>query len=244
MNKDTKITIKTLKKLNVPYKVHENGDVTATGKIYLQGYKQDFYAPKLKEAGHIRLRYYKHNFYAPKLKEAETIDLLGYEHDFIAPKLTKAKNIYLLGYKQDFNAPNLTKAGYIDLRCYEYDFNAPNLTDAGNIRFNGKLFNKEFEVFDGSGTVILSKKIVGDITINKCTAASMVDGEFNGEVFYVASNNNHNAHGETVKEAILELEFKSKKRDVTQYRKATNVFCFHKLKDRLIKLITKRKLKK
>ena len=46
----------------------------------------------------------------------------------------------------------------------------------------------------------------------------MSDGEFKGYTFYIASDNKNNAHGDTVKEAIAELAFKSSDRDVSQYK--------------------------
>lgn len=74
------------------------------------------------------------------------------------------------------------------------------------------LINKKFTpliIADGSKMVVLSKKKANDITIYKTTYLSdFLSEEKNKKAQYVVSNGEFNAHGQDIKEAMEDLQFK------------------------------------
>ena len=76
----------------------------------------------------------------------------------------------------------------------------------------------EITKFDGISCKVISEKIIDELKIIKCKKPKFLDKKCIGDVFYVVSKNDKFAHGKTVKKAIEELVFKSKTRDIEQYR--------------------------
>ena len=76
----------------------------------------------------------------------------------------------------------------------------------------------KFELIDGIACVVLSTKSKDELTIKRCRKSGFKDGGLIGDIFFVASNDENNAHGKTMKEAIEELHFKEASRDIAQYR--------------------------
>ncbi len=136
---------------------------------------------------------------------------------FEAPALTEVSGYVDVREGATFEAPALTKSGYV----YVYKgatFEAPALTEVGEFKYNGKFLGEYITVIDGIGCVILSEKQKDDVSIKFCKKSQFKDGNLVGGKFYVATKDNLNAHGETIKEAIEELLFKSGGRDVSQYK--------------------------
>ena len=101
--------------------------------------------------------------------------------------------------------PTFAKSAQIDNSIYK-DFKNNVLSN----KYYYQLINKEFTpilIIDGYRMVILSKKKKDDLTIYKTQYVNdFIDKEETTQ--YVVSNGKFNAHGETIKEAIADLQFK------------------------------------
>ena len=108
-------------------------------------------------------------------------------------------------------------SGSVDVR-ENAKFSAPALVSVDHVAYNCKFLGHNIEVFDGIGCTVLSEKEKDGISIRHCQKSKFEDGEITGEKFYVASKGKDNAHGETIKEAIEELLFKTGERDVSEFK--------------------------
>ena len=75
-----------------------------------------------------------------------------------------------------------------------------------------------FRVYDGIGCVIRSYKAVAGTIVMRCRQSKIKDGKLIGDLMYVAEIGNQYAHGNTAREAMSELRFKSSDRDLSEYR--------------------------
>jgi hypothetical protein len=76
----------------------------------------------------------------------------------------------------------------------------------------------KFTILDGIPCVVLSTKKQGGVSILMCRRAQVKNHKVIGDKFYVARQGEHNAHGETIAEAVRELAFKTGDRDIEQFR--------------------------
>jgi hypothetical protein len=135
-----------------------------------------------------------------------------------APVLTSIGGYVYVRQGATLDAPVLTSiGGYVDV--YEgATLDAPVLTSVEHYRHEATFLGHDVKVFDGIGCVVMSEKTRDDIKIMSCRKASFKDGELIGERMYVVSKGEHNAHGETIEEALSDLAFKSADRDIDTYR--------------------------
>ena len=82
----------------------------------------------------------------------------------------------------------------------------------------GNIGRVKFDLIDGISCAVLSTRSKDNLTIKRCRRSVFKNGGLVGYIFFVASNENNNAHGETMKEAIEELHFKEASRDISQYK--------------------------
>ena len=166
--------------------------LTTSGNIYLsQNAKLD--APVLTTSGYIDLR------------ENAKLD---------APVLTTSGNIDL-SQNAKLDAPVLTTSGYIYLR-ENAKLDAPVLTTSGyiDLRENAKLITKltkrlNYTSIDNTMFVIEAEKTSKGINIlSGYILKSFSKNKIIKEVSYVAQKDNFSAHGETLKKAISDLQFK------------------------------------
>nr|DAQ81612.1 MAG TPA: hypothetical protein [Caudoviricetes sp.] len=116
-----------------------------------------------------------------------------------------------------FTAPALVKSGYVYVR-ENATFTAPALVTIREVCYASEWFGHKVEVYDGMGCVTVSEKTRNGITIRYCRKASFKDSELIGEKYFVVSQGEHNAHGETLDAAMADLMFKTADRDVSKYR--------------------------
>jgi acyl-[acyl carrier protein]--UDP-N-acetylglucosamine O-acyltransferase len=113
--------------------------------------------------------------------------------------------------------PALTSVGgYLSIRS-KASLQANNLTSIGEVRYNTTMFNHEITVIDDIGCVILSTKTQNEIEIKSCRKATFKDSKLTGDKFYVVSQNGYNAHGKTIKLALMDLAFKQGNRDIDEF---------------------------
>jgi hypothetical protein len=130
---------------------------------------------------------------------------LSVDADFKADALTSVGGY--LYVDADFKADALTSVGgYLSV---DADFKAPNLYTPGFANFR---------VYDDIPCAVISKKSKDGVEIMACRKAQIKDNNIVGGRFYVAKRGDVTAHGETAKEALDELVFKTGARDVEQYR--------------------------
>ena len=75
-----------------------------------------------------------------------------------------------------------------------------------------------FAVIDGIASVELSRRVVGEITILRCSPARIVLGKLVGDKFYVARQGDQAAHGKTAGDAVRDLKAKMQASDVSAWR--------------------------
>jgi hypothetical protein len=203
------------------------------GSLDLCDYNYEFNAPSLKYiGGYLDLRRYNHDFNAPNLKSIKRyLALSNYKHDFKAPNLESIGGYLALEYySHKFIAPNLKSiGGSLDLRYYEHDFKAPNLESIGFVYLENdrvyNLCNKAYKGIniDGVNSILISEKTSKEgYTIKKCRKPKFKNKELIGDVHYIVSKDNVNAHGDTVKEALEDYTFKLQEREgVDKYKEMT-----------------------
>ncbi len=97
----------------------------------------------------------------------------------------------------------------------------PDGLSCEELYFNGTIGDYVFSVIDGIFCIIICEKKKDDISLKKCRKSEFKDGKVVGDTFFVASNKEYNAHGETIREAIEELRFKSSDRDLSEFKNLT-----------------------
>lgn len=110
-----------------------------------------------------------------------------------------------------------TKSVYVDVR-EGATFNSPALADIDELRMNGEFLGHAITTIDNIGCVVLSDKDRDGFRIRRCRKSKFANGQLAGEVFFVASKGDTNAHGQTIRESLQELAFKSGDRDISKYR--------------------------
>jgi hypothetical protein len=136
---------------------------------------------------------------------------------FTAPALVKSGYVYV-GENATFTAPALAElSGYVDVR-ENATFTAPALVTIGEVKYATTIMGHEVKVYDKMGCVAVSEKERDGITIRLCRKASFKDGQLVGDKYFVVSQGQHNAHGESLDEAMADLMYKTASRDVSQYR--------------------------
>ncbi len=126
-------------------------------------------------------------------------------------------SLYLRGTGITELPEGLNVGGYLDLSGMSIT-ELPKGLNVGEIYFKGELGGRVFDIIDGIPCVVISVKQKNGITVKRCQGSKVVDGEISGKRFYVASNEEHNAHGETIREATDDLAFKSGDRDVSEFK--------------------------
>jgi len=123
--------------------------------------------------------------------------------------LTSVGGFLYIDSKAKLDAPALTSVGsYLCIRS-KAKLDAPKLYSKG--------FDN-FKVIDNIYCVIVSEKQKDGLTILSCRETKIKDGKLCGNKFYIAKDENNNAHGKTIQEAVQELAFKTASRDVSQFR--------------------------
>jgi hypothetical protein len=146
-----------------------------------------------------------------------------------APALTSVGGYLYIHSSANLDAPALTSVGG-DLSIYSSaKLDAPALTSVGGYLYihssakltAGKLYMggyDKFTILDGIPCVVLSTKKQNGVSVLMCRRAQVKNHKVIGDKFYVARQGEHNAHGETIAEAVRELAFKTGDRDIEQFR--------------------------
>jgi len=81
-----------------------------------------------------------------------------------------------------------------------------NCTIPERIEINNKKY--EFVKFDGITSILISHRKKGDVEIFKCREPEFKNKKLIGKVHYIVKENNLSAHGDNLKEALEDLDFK------------------------------------
>jgi len=166
-----------------------------------------FTAPALTEvSGSVYVRQGA-TFTAPALTKSGSVDVQE-GATFTAPALTVSGSVYVR-QGATFTAPALTKSGYVDVR-EGATFTAPALTIKNSVAVFGKSKNKLNVVHnDGMMFIVESEKTSKGIKIlSGLHSIKIIDSKVNGISGFLVSKESFSAHGETVKKAISDLQFK------------------------------------
>jgi hypothetical protein len=113
-----------------------------------------------------------------------------------APALTISGSIYVAGNNATLTAPELTKSGYI----YVGQTATLNIPQTKGLNYKS---------VDNTFFVIISEKILKGIKIlSGYVIKSITDGKADKVDYFVAEKDGFYAHGETIKKAISDLQFK------------------------------------
>jgi hypothetical protein len=125
--------------------------------------------------------------------------------------------LYLRGTQIASLPDNLTVGGGLYLRGTQIT-QLPEGLSAEAVYFDGEISGRRFAIFDNIPCIVLSERGSGDVAIRHCQKSKFERGECIGGKFYVASRGDEHAHGDTMREAIEELEFKGAERNIDQFR--------------------------
>jgi Leucine-rich repeat (LRR) protein len=113
---------------------------------------------------------------------------------------------------------NLSVGDDLDLRGTQIKALPANLT-CGSLWFDGVLSGREFRIIDYIPSVVLSRENMGGYEVLKLTNPEFKSGELvKDKIFYAAVKDGESAHGETIKQAILDVRFKLSDRNPSQYK--------------------------
>ena len=135
-----------------------------------------------------------------------------------APALAEVSSSVDVSENATLTAPALAEvSGYVYV-SENATLTAPALRTIGHVAYNTTIFGHEVRVHDGIGAVTVSEKSRDGITIRCCRHAKFEDGGLVGDKMYVASQGEHNAHGDTLEGAMADLAYKTADRDVSAYQ--------------------------
>jgi len=126
-----------------------------------------------------------------------------------APALTSVGGDLVIHAGAKLDAPALTSVGGALSIHADATLDAPALYAPGY---------SAFAVIDGIASVELSRRVVGEITILRCSPARIVLGKLVGDKFYVARQGDQAAHGKTPGDAVRDLKAKMQASDVSAWR--------------------------
>jgi hypothetical protein len=164
-----------------------------------------FTAPKLEKSGSI---YVSENaiFTAPKLEKSGSVDV-SENAAFTAPKLTEVSGYVYVSENATFTAPKLEKSGYVYV-SENATFTAPSIKVSKN---QAKFNNKTFDVVQNDGILfyVESEKNSKGIRIKSGFLKIKIENNLVvGEKGFLVEKECFSAHGEDLKSAISDLQFK------------------------------------
>jgi hypothetical protein len=191
------LTAEFLDKLRVKYVVAADGALTVGGELDLRGTQ----ITQLPEGLHVGGGLYLSGTQITQLPEGLHV---GGWLDLSGTQITQLPD-------------NLTVGGELDLRGTQIT-QLPEGLSAEAVYFDGEISGRRFAIFDNIPCIVLSERGSGDVAIRHCQKSKFERGECIGGKFYVASRGDEHAHGDTMREAIEELEFKGAERNIDQFR--------------------------
>ena len=212
-----KLDSKFLDDMGIEYTEAVDGQISVGGSLYLRGTQITALPEGLSVGGYLYLRGTQITALPEGLSVGGYLDLEGTQITALPEGLSVGGSLDLRGTQITALPEGLSVGGSLYLRGTQITA-LPEGLSCEEVLFNGDIDGQKFEIMDGFGCVVLSKKQKDGVTIRHCRKSRFKDGEPAGEVFYVASRAGHNAHGTTIKLAMDELAFKTGSRDVSQWR--------------------------
>jgi hypothetical protein len=194
-------------------------------------------APKLESVGGDLDIYSEAKLDTPKLESVGGNLYINSEAKLDTPKLESVGGYLYIYSEAKLDTPKLESVGgNLDINSEAkldalesvggnlYIYSEAILNFPNNVKIKclrnicGNIGRMKFELIDGIACVVLSERTKDNLIIRRCRRSIFKNGGLVGSVFYTASNQKSNAHGDTMKEAIEELYFKESSRDIEQYR--------------------------
>ena len=183
------------------------GVAEITGDLYISGAAR-LNAPALRSVGGVLLIYGGAKLDAPALKSVGGDLYISSEAKLDAPALKSIGGYLSIYGEAKLDVPALRSVGGDLFISGDTKLTAPQLYHDFSA----------FRVYDGVACVVLSRKRIGGVTVIACRHARIKNRKIIGDKFYIAQDGGTTAHGETIEEAIQELQFKLGPRDVSRFR--------------------------